>query len=414
MAWLSGWNKRVKLTIDSGDIDAALSDFPILVYISASSGINSEDISFVFDELTQDANRKKIAVTLGEDTECYVEIEKWDDANEKAWLWIKVPTIASGSNTDLYLYYDSSHADNDAYVGDTNDAVAENVWDDATDLVWLGKDGVDNQHVYDSTTNDREGIEGAAGEPTEETATRGGYGADFDGGDWIDFGNSYSPLTNFTVEFYGHINATAVDKQIISKGYDGSNTQWELKTTQATGEVSFRAWNGSSLGVESTNQLAAGANTYLAGKYSTTTWYINWNGIAHVSNVNDGPPSTNMKLEVGSVDINGNPGQFWDGSIYFIRISSGVRADAWCKATNETCIDHLLDWGSEEILSAYYHGLKVQSVGELALCDVGTNPLRVRKGGTTYGVELVDTSDPNASAVRIKTSSGIKAIRKYT
>ncbi len=63
---------------------------------------------------------------------------------------------------------------------------------------------------------------------------------------------------------------------------------------------------------------------------------------------------------------------------------------------------------------AYYHGLKVQGVGELALCDVGTHPLRIRKGGTTYGMELVDIEDPNASAIRIKTGAGIKAIRKYT
>lgn len=62
----------------------------------------------------------------------------------------------------------------------------------------------------------------------------------------------------------------------------------------------------------------------------------------------------------------------------------------------------------------YYHGLKVQSVGELALCDVGSHPLRMRKGGTTYGIELVDTTNGNASAIRIKTSAGIKAIRKYT
>lgn len=62
----------------------------------------------------------------------------------------------------------------------------------------------------------------------------------------------------------------------------------------------------------------------------------------------------------------------------------------------------------------YYHGLKVQGEGELALCDVGSHPLRIRKGGTTYGIELVATGDPNASRIRIKTPSGIKAIRKYT
>lgn len=65
-------------------------------------------------------------------------------------------------------------------------------------------------------------------------------------------------------------------------------------------------------------------------------------------------------------------------------------------------------------VSAYYPGLKVQGEGELALCDVGTNPLRIRKGGVTYGIELVETNDPNASRIRIKTGAGIKAIRKYT
>lgn len=63
---------------------------------------------------------------------------------------------------------------------------------------------------------------------------------------------------------------------------------------------------------------------------------------------------------------------------------------------------------------AYYHGLKVQGEGELALCDVGSNSFRIRKGGTTYGVELVAVDDPNASRIRIKTPAGIKAIRKYT
>lgn len=64
--------------------------------------------------------------------------------------------------------------------------------------------------------------------------------------------------------------------------------------------------------------------------------------------------------------------------------------------------------------AAYYHGLKVQGVGELALCDAVNNPLRIRKGGVTYGIELVDISDPNASKIRIKTGAGIKAIRRYT
>ena len=65
-------------------------------------------------------------------------------------------------------------------------------------------------------------------------------------------------------------------------------------------------------------------------------------------------------------------------------------------------------------VGGYYHGLKVQGEGELALCDVGSHPLRMRKGGTTYGIELVDVADPNASRIMIKTGAGIKVIRKYT
>jgi hypothetical protein len=42
-----------------------------------------------------------------------------------------------------------------------------------------------------------------------------------------------------------------------------------------------------------------------------------------------------------------------------------------------------------------------------------TSPLRIRKGATTYGIVLVATTDPNASPIRIWTSSGVKALRKY-
>lgn len=49
----------------------------MLLYISASSEYNNDDISCVFDELQSDANRKKIAVTKSDgETECKVEIEK--------------------------------------------------------------------------------------------------------------------------------------------------------------------------------------------------------------------------------------------------------------------------------------------------------------------------------------------------
>lgn len=51
----------------------------------------------------------------------------------------------------------------------------------------------------------------------------------------------------------------------------------------------------------------------------------------------------------------------------------------------------------------------------VALADAPAGPQwRIRKGGTDYAVYLVDTTDPNASQVRIDTGAGIKAARLKT
>lgn len=39
---------------------------------------------------------------------------------------------------------------------------------------------------------------------------------------------------------------------------------------------------------------------------------------------------------------------------------------------------------------------------------------KIRKGGTTYAVYLVETSDPNASQMRLRTTTGTKAARLKT
>ena len=51
----------------------------------------------------------------------------------------------------------------------------------------------------------------------------------------------------------------------------------------------------------------------------------------------------------------------------------------------------------------------------VALADAPAGPQwRIRKGGTDYAVYLVDTTDPNASQVRIETGAGVKAARLKT
>ena len=67
-------------------------------------------------------------------------------------------------------------------------------------------------------------------------------------------------------------------------------------------------------------------------------------------------------------------------------------------------------------LRTYYHSA-VQDLCLVAAADAATGmggaPM-VNKNGTTYAIYLVETTDPDASPVRISTSAGVKSVRLKT
>jgi hypothetical protein len=201
MAWLTGWSKRLALTVDSSNVDSTLTDFPVMLKLSTSSGIGDVDVAFVFQELGSDANRKKIAVTsVDGTTELYVEIEKWNHANGLAWLHVKVPSVSSSADTGLYLYYDSAHVDNDSYVGDTTDAVVHNVWDSTFKAVWHmaqdpNGDGADA--IKESTSNASDLTPGGSMTTADLLEVETGGALQFDGSD--DYLHTDGNDTNFNL-----------------------------------------------------------------------------------------------------------------------------------------------------------------------------------------------------------------------
>ena len=124
------WNNWYKLTIDSSKVDEDLTDFPVSIVLSSGTGQTSFDVSDIFDELTVSGssyiNRKKIAITTtisGVETELYTEIANWNSASGTASLWTKVPTIVSGTDTELMFYYDATQSGTEAYVGEASDFI---------------------------------------------------------------------------------------------------------------------------------------------------------------------------------------------------------------------------------------------------------------------------------------------------
>jgi len=359
-------DKCVKISIDHNDVDSALSDFPVLVYLSNSSGRNDDDVSFIFDELQSDANRKKIAVTTSDGiTQCYVEIERWDTANEQAWLWVNVPTISNTSDTDLYLYYDSDRAENVDYVDDTNVGNSANVWESNFKAVLHLNQTPSGQadEIKDSTSYANHGTTEGSMNSTNLVDTEIGKGLEFDDvDDLIRIINSTSLSFNKssgTCELWiNWDNASDGDSQIVMSSSNrftaGTQDGFEW-ASQGSGNHFFYPWGGDgsdyNLGPNPfTNEIWHHlVVTYL---YATKEVKIYVDAINMNFTTENVPTYWTQLANTSDWLWGGNPDRstrYFDGFFDEIRIHSEVRSDVWIKASYESGRDHLLDFGSEEI-----------------------------------------------------------------
>jgi hypothetical protein len=174
--WVSGWKKRIKLTVLGEYIEEDLVNFPVMIHLDFTC-------LGVFNELG--ANSKRISVFDSNQQQCYVEIEDWNVSITDAWLWVKVPTLSSGVNSDLYLYYDNLQPDNFTYVGTVGEIPAQNVWDSNFRVVYhMSQDPSEGTDcIKDSTSNINHGT--ASGTMTSGDLIDGqvGKALDFDGVD---------------------------------------------------------------------------------------------------------------------------------------------------------------------------------------------------------------------------------------
>lgn len=349
IGWLAEWDKRIKITIDHGDIDADLENFPVLIHLSDSSGYNGDDVTAVFDEVG--TNSKKITVTTVLLEECYVEIEEWDEVSEEAWLWVKVPYISDGVDTVLYLFYDNDHADNDTYVGDPDSLAAEQVWDENFVLVYHMRDDPDASQVRDSTDNNNDGVKKDADEPIEATG-KVDKGQDFDGiNDYITLPDAMGALVDGSQPF-------SIEMLFYPPTFVPPDGVWQnLISLWKYYYVSLRVlsdgrlmWVMNGVGADIYAQLPSeGAWYHVCSTYSPTVGKtLNLDGEFISSHPGTGTPV--VRTEVNRLGMRAGTDRRYIGLIDEVRISTTVRPVAWLKATYETCWDDLLDFGDEGTL----------------------------------------------------------------
>jgi len=139
----------------------------------------------------------------------------------------------------------------------------------------------------------------------------------------LDCGNSSSLnlTTNFSVSAWvWPLIMDASNRQIISKGYDGTNTQWNLYTIDAAGTLQFGIYTGAFHGVTSVAKLSTTRYRHVIGTYDGTTYRLYIDGVLDNSQVDTAPIATNQKVAIGAAFGLGNPIQFFNGFIDEVRV----------------------------------------------------------------------------------------------
>jgi hypothetical protein len=381
------WYKLSSKTYDMADNDIRY------IRLRHSCWDGNPAFSFYFDNFKVNngiayfPNRLAAAVTVsGVETECYTEIEYWNQEDKEAILWTKVPTIVSGSDTELSLYYDKSHLNNWNYINFVGTAVGKAVWDDNFVGVWhMNQDPTGSAScIKDSTSNANHGTPGGSMTSGDLVDGKVGKALDFDGNDSITVAADSTlkfGTGDFTIESVFK-TASATAQVLVGYGDRADNPGWTAQFTNQ-GYAQFLIDDGT------TQSYMGDTINHADGAFHLQSAVLNrsGNGILYIDSViadTADISGSNLTLdtidhddiEIGRVWYNLSFTNYMVGIIDEVRISNIARSASWIKATYYSNWDNLITYDRaknyfsgtvkvENVLSARKVNLYDQITGEL-------------------------------------------------
>jgi hypothetical protein len=357
----SNWQYRMKLTFDNTASSENLTSFVVLVHLTST---HSDFWAHISSSISTDDTKDLRFLDADDSTELYFEAEKIDYASEDALIWVKVPQIDSGSNTDfIYIYYGNPAATQSAYHS------ANDVWDSNFKMVQHLEE-TSGSIINDSTTNNNDGT--PQNGVTLDAAGRIDGADTFDGtDDFTDLGTSlslnFADGTPFTVEGwyntteqYGTLfsfrNSTSGGALIdVCVGYDGAvNIAEKLMTivrqdgggggyarvtgptvndgtwhyfvlTRDTGSVIELFSDGVSQGTGSGSESGGAITTNLRALGCERKW------------VQDSYGNADQRYLIGTIDE--------------VRVSNVQRSSPWIEAQYLSMTDSFITYSAEEAMT---------------------------------------------------------------
>jgi len=335
--WESSWSKKVPLTINSSLIDSTLTDFPILVKL------NSSRINY---SLTQDNGEDLRFTDSAESAQLDHEIELWNESGD-SYVWVEIPSVASGSDTTFYMYYNNSGAIDGQNITGT--------WNETFKAVYhLGE----NLHANDSTLVNNGTINGST--YTRNQNIDGGYLFDAVDDNIIISDDSSMDFTRmFTMSAWVKINDVDTTKTILTKGCYGVKGGYAISTTSSGSfskdAIFVQLENGAEhynytvtdtvitpetwthITVTFNNSSATGLKIYFNGTEQT---YSHQDDVREIRTL-----ATPFNSVIGSSI---NDSLEFNGTLDEIRLSNISRNAGWIKAEYNSETDNLITYGAED------------------------------------------------------------------
>jgi len=320
----NGYNYCRKITIDHNKVmDASdLSNFPFLfkeldqTYLKTTGNggkitdSNGYDIIFTSD--------------ITGDTKLDHEIVAYDGTNGHFKAWVRIPTLKTGSDTEIFLYYNNSSIS-------SSQENKTGVWNSNYKGVWhlneSGNGTADEFKDSTSNANDGQGGGGTVAEcPTQSTSGYFENAQDFDGAnDHIANFDNPSMSASLTVSAWVKHETVPASVQryvtiidMVFLRHDGGNSQGQLDCAIYSGDVSYH--------LRANDQIEENVWYYVVCTWDGTTQRLYKNGKL-------------LGAEYPSVTIDASTGlhissasETMNGLIDEVRLSNIARSAGW----NET------------------------------------------------------------------------------
>ncbi|MBI9066803.1 MAG: DUF2341 domain-containing protein [Salinivirgaceae bacterium] len=306
------YSAKRTITIDNTKIAGStdLINFPVLISITGAEATELK-------ATVQNANGYDIAFSL-KDTVIWLshEIEKYDPTTGEYVAWVKIPTLAYNSDTELEMYY-----------GNANITV-----NPSTDDVWTEYYGVWHLHndVNDASPNKENGFNSGS---TDVVGAKIGDGQYFDGNSYIELPDFPNLITDFTITAWINPTDRTQAGRIVCDDANNDGGYFLDIGSEGAGDLRFASRGMNDVSLNQNANLNNGTWYYVAGVADITSQnrHIYLNGILGISDLTDGGTwgQDYGNLSIGGEVAYGESNKRIDGQLDEVRISKNPLSADW-------------------------------------------------------------------------------------